>query len=534
VPAPPSVRASETGPLDRAVLDELLGLHAVDGRATADLPAVSARAADTADLPVVPPTAPGPAGWTAPMAPVRTGPAFVVPRSPGPSRVRRADVERPADPAARPMTGGPRLLVDPGVAGVPTPPVPWFSVPPELPPAPPRPSRATETSPDLLWQPRVPALPSTPRLSRALRAGLAPAPSPSHERHSRPAAVDDSAVRARDAAPETGPDGLWEPTVPAPPSPWARRSAQMLDELYAALDAPADEAGPETGPEVARPSRWARRSAQMLDELYRSMAPETGPEPIRHVPALPQTVPRESGQVLDDLYASLWTEPAAPAGPEAPAPEPAPTSGRHRIRRRTVLGAGGLGCMVAGAVVLATTLRQAPPDVGALPATSAISSPVRMAATGVVPQRIAIPGRGVVAPVVPVVTGPDGSLAIPEQPTTVGWWSPGSLPGGSSGTAVLAGHVDTRLAGFGSFAVLHELAEGERIDVTGADGRTVSFTVAARREFAKAQLPVADLFGAAAGPPRLVLITCGGAFDPVARSYDDNVVVYAVPLPAGG
>jgi len=34
----------------------------------------------------------------------------------------------------------------------------------------------------------------------------------------------------------------------------------------------------------------------------------------------------------------------------------------------------------------------------------------------------------------------------------------------------------------------------------------------------------------APGAPRLVLITCGGRFDPVARSYEDNIVVYAEPV----
>ena len=31
------------------------------------------------------------------------------------------------------------------------------------------------------------------------------------------------------------------------------------------------------------------------------------------------------------------------------------------------------------------------------------------------------------------------------------------------------------------------------------------------------------------GPHRLVLVSCGGAFDPVRRTYADNVVVTAVP-----
>jgi hypothetical protein len=40
-------------------------------------------------------------------------------------------------------------------------------------------------------------------------------------------------------------------------------------------------------------------------------------------------------------------------------------------------------------------------------------------------------------------------------------------------------------------------------------------------------------FAGPAGSRELVLVTCGGEFDPAARSYQDNVYVYAMPaLPA--
>jgi len=40
-----------------------------------------------------------------------------------------------------------------------------------------------------------------------------------------------------------------------------------------------------------------------------------------------------------------------------------------------------------------------------------------------------------------------------------------------------------------------------------------------------------DRLFSADGPPRLALITCGGAFDQAADSYRDDVVAYAVPAP---
>ncbi|MFR9801860.1 class F sortase [Pseudonocardia sp. RS010] len=155
-------------------------------------------------------------------------------------------------------------------------------------------------------------------------------------------------------------------------------------------------------------------------------------------------------------------------------------------------------------------------------------APLHVRAPGIVPTALELPARGIGAPVVPVGTAPDGALVVPDPPRTVGWWAPGALAGSGTGTVVVAGHVDSRVAGIGTLAVLPELTVGEPVVLTGADGRAVRYRVVARREFAKAALP-ADTF-ARTGPPRLVLVTCGGRFDPGTRSYEDNIVVYAEPV----
>lgn len=159
---------------------------------------------------------------------------------------------------------------------------------------------------------------------------------------------------------------------------------------------------------------------------------------------------------------------------------------------------------------------------GGLP--DAPSAPV---AVGAVPVELSLPDRGVTAPVVPVGTAPGGEMVIPDPPSTVGWWAPGPLVGGPTGAAVLAGHVDSAEAGIGALAVLREVGPGEPVLVRGADGRELRYAVTARREYRKAELPL-DLF-TADGPPGLVLITCGGAFDPATGHYADNVVVHAAP-----
>jgi hypothetical protein len=147
---------------------------------------------------------------------------------------------------------------------------------------------------------------------------------------------------------------------------------------------------------------------------------------------------------------------------------------------------------------------------------------------GEVPVRLDLPGRAVTAPVVPVGTGPDGALVIPDPPQTVGWWAPGALAGSGSGTVVVAGHVDSRLEGIGALAVLPDLTVGEDAVLTGEHGAVLRYRVVARREFVKTALPPGTFDRT--GAPRLVLITCGGRFDRGTRSYEDNIVVYAEPV----
>ena len=66
--------------------------------------------------------------------------------------------------------------------------------------------------------------------------------------------------------------------------------------------------------------------------------------------------------------------------------------------------------------------------------------------------------------------------------------------------------------------------------MTDSAGTTTRWRVLSRALVPKRALPIAQLF-ARAGPPRLVLMTCGGEFLPELRAYRDNVVVVAEPMP---
>jgi sortase (surface protein transpeptidase) len=79
------------------------------------------------------------------------------------------------------------------------------------------------------------------------------------------------------------------------------------------------------------------------------------------------------------------------------------------------------------------------------------------------------------------------------------------------------------------FYHLKDVQAHDDVMVTVAGGATVTYRVVERRTYAKADGLPAEVFGDAAGSPRLVLITCGGRYDFTQASYDDNVVVIAVP-----
>jgi LPXTG-site transpeptidase (sortase) family protein len=130
------------------------------------------------------------------------------------------------------------------------------------------------------------------------------------------------------------------------------------------------------------------------------------------------------------------------------------------------------------------------------------------------------------ARVVDVGVEPSGEMEVPP-PLEVGWYQYGPAPG-ELGSAVLAGHIAS--GGIdGAFRFLDRLEPGDRFTVSFEDGSDRRFEVTELRQYDKDQLPFNQIF-TDEGEPRLALITCGGAFDYSAQSYEDNVVAYAVPV----
>jgi Sortase domain len=144
------------------------------------------------------------------------------------------------------------------------------------------------------------------------------------------------------------------------------------------------------------------------------------------------------------------------------------------------------------------------------------------------PVRLTAPTLGLDAPVDAVGITPDGQMNLPDDVARVGWYRFGPAPGGA-GSAVLAGHVDSRAQGLGALASLPNATPGDEVRVTDAAGALTRWRVVGRELIEKPAVPLSSLFGRT-GPARLVLITCGGPFVPELGSYRDNVVVVAEPL----
>ncbi|MGW5968652.1 class F sortase [Streptomyces sp. NPDC055186] len=142
------------------------------------------------------------------------------------------------------------------------------------------------------------------------------------------------------------------------------------------------------------------------------------------------------------------------------------------------------------------------------------------------PTRIRIPDIDVDAPFTDLALGASGQLDAPPADDTnlVGWFADGVSPG-ERGTAIIAGHVDTKTSP-AVFARLSELEKGDRFKVERADGRDATFVIDHAESFAKKNFPD-DRVYADADDAQVRLITCSGAYDRVAKDYTENLVVFA-------
>lgn len=188
----------------------------------------------------------------------------------------------------------------------------------------------------------------------------------------------------------------------------------------------------------------------------------------------------------------------------------------------TALNAPGGTAVSATAPATATPVGPGEPRVGVISAFPPRLSSGTTASDG--PVRLVITSLGVSMPVRPMGVAGTGLMAMPSSPAVAGWYRFGAAPGGN-GATVVAAHVDTRTYGPGPLARLTRMKPGERVELATASG-TIDYTVEKVVRLDKSSIIPSSLFSVA-GPPRLHLVTCGGAFDAATRHYEENIVVVA-------
>jgi LPXTG-site transpeptidase (sortase) family protein len=143
------------------------------------------------------------------------------------------------------------------------------------------------------------------------------------------------------------------------------------------------------------------------------------------------------------------------------------------------------------------------------------------------PQMLAIPRLDLKMPITAVTVDDTGAMALPTQPTEIGWYAYGPRPGSARGSAVLGGHVDSREYGVGPLVTLKQLRRGDDIVITTNKG-TERFQVSTIRLIGKRDLELRDVF-TREGKPLLRILTCGGTYRR-SGGYQANVVVTARPV----
>ncbi|MEK0099833.1 class F sortase [Streptomyces sp. A475] len=182
------------------------------------------------------------------------------------------------------------------------------------------------------------------------------------------------------------------------------------------------------------------------------------------------------------------------------------------------------------AVPPAPTDPPAPPDLPAptapLEPPAAAPSPIGKHLPRARPTRLIIPKIGVNAPFTDLAIGPTGQLQPPPAGDTnlVGWMAAGASPG-ETGTAIIAGHVDTKTSA-AVFVGLRALKKGDTFTVQRDDSRTASFVVDSAETFAKDDFPNERVYGDTP-QAQVRLITCTGVYDRAKKDYTDNLVVFA-------
>jgi len=144
---------------------------------------------------------------------------------------------------------------------------------------------------------------------------------------------------------------------------------------------------------------------------------------------------------------------------------------------------------------------------------------------GALPERVVVDAAQVDAGV-EILEIIDGVMEQPTGPELVTWYKEtGRL--GEDNNVVIAGHLNYWGVPEGVFFYLDQLREGDRMEVTGDDGKMYVFEVEWVRQESNLAPPDVEVIGPT-DVPSLTLITCGGEWNAGISEYDERTVARAV------
>lgn len=119
----------------------------------------------------------------------------------------------------------------------------------------------------------------------------------------------------------------------------------------------------------------------------------------------------------------------------------------------------------------------------------------------------------------------NGEMEAPKDPTKVGWYKFGPIPG-EIGNSVIAGHFGYKNNIPAVFDNLSKLKIGDKIYVEDGNKKITTFIISEIKSY-KYTDDASLVFSSNDGLSHLNLITCGGIWNKLLKSYSDRTVVFS-------
>lgn len=121
-------------------------------------------------------------------------------------------------------------------------------------------------------------------------------------------------------------------------------------------------------------------------------------------------------------------------------------------------------------------------------------------------------------------------MEIPEDISKVGWYQHGAAPGSNGGSTLFVSHRDGIGPEPGAFYKIETLNRGDKVFVY-TNNYIVIYLINNNFSIKKSNLSKkSQILFDENGPPKLVMVTCGGSFDFKNNEYRKNIIVIATPI----